>query len=271
MRVPISYALHHPERADVDAPALDLAAVGELSFEPPDQETFACLRLAREAGMAGGTAPCVLNAADEVAVAAFLDGRIAVHARSRRSSSGALEGCRARPGTSTTSSPSTPRPAVAAAGRAAQPSRRDRRDDTGSRSLSPSAGSCLLDHPPRGSATSSPPRRPGCGSRSFFLFFGQADLEGQTRRDRVRDRRDPARRLREDHRDEPGGGAPPEVGRPRLLPPAGLEADRRDPRRPGREHRDRVRDPLRRSRSSAEEPTSSRRHDRAPSSPAAAS
>jgi len=76
MRVPISYALHYPERADVAVPRLDLAAVGELSFAPPDLETFACLRLALEAGRAGGTAPCVLNAADEVAVAAFLEGRI---------------------------------------------------------------------------------------------------------------------------------------------------------------------------------------------------
>jgi 1-deoxy-D-xylulose-5-phosphate reductoisomerase len=76
MRVPISYALHFPERADVDVPRLDLAAVGLLTFEQPDLETFACLRLALEAGEAGGTAPCVLNAADEVAVAAFLDCRI---------------------------------------------------------------------------------------------------------------------------------------------------------------------------------------------------
>jgi 1-deoxy-D-xylulose-5-phosphate reductoisomerase len=76
MRVPISYALHFPERADVDVPQLDLAAAGALSFEAPDLETFPCLRLALEAGAAGGTAPCVLNAADEVAVAAFLDGRI---------------------------------------------------------------------------------------------------------------------------------------------------------------------------------------------------
>jgi 1-deoxy-D-xylulose-5-phosphate reductoisomerase len=74
MRVPISYALHHPERADVDVPTLDLAAVGELSFEEPDLETFPCLALARRAGERGGTAPCVLNAANEVAVAAFLDG-----------------------------------------------------------------------------------------------------------------------------------------------------------------------------------------------------
>lgn len=76
MRVPISYALHHPERADVDVPQLDLAAAGALTFEAPDLETFACLRLALEAGAAGGTAPCVLNAADEVAVAAFLAGAI---------------------------------------------------------------------------------------------------------------------------------------------------------------------------------------------------
>jgi 1-deoxy-D-xylulose-5-phosphate reductoisomerase len=76
MRVPISYALNFPERADVDVERLDLTALGELSFERPDPEAFPCLRLAREAGEAGGTAPCVLNAADEVAVAAFLSGRI---------------------------------------------------------------------------------------------------------------------------------------------------------------------------------------------------
>jgi 1-deoxy-D-xylulose-5-phosphate reductoisomerase len=76
MKVPISYALHFPERADVEVPRLDLASIGELSFEQPDLDTFACLRLALAAGKAGGTAPCVLNAADEVAVAAFLAGRI---------------------------------------------------------------------------------------------------------------------------------------------------------------------------------------------------
>ncbi|MGB6424424.1 MAG: 1-deoxy-D-xylulose-5-phosphate reductoisomerase, partial [Solirubrobacterales bacterium] len=72
MRVPISYALHHPERADLPVPTLDLAEVGALTFEQPDTETFPCLRLAREAGQAGGIAPCVLNAANEVAVGAFL-------------------------------------------------------------------------------------------------------------------------------------------------------------------------------------------------------
>jgi len=77
MRVPISYALHYPDRADVRLAALDLASVGELTFEAPDEDTFACLRLARDAAAAGGTAPCVLNAANEVAVEAFLSGSLA--------------------------------------------------------------------------------------------------------------------------------------------------------------------------------------------------
>jgi 1-deoxy-D-xylulose-5-phosphate reductoisomerase len=76
MRVPISYALHYPERADVPVRTLDLAELGQLTFEPPDVEAFPCLRLAREAAVAGGTAPCVLNAANEVAVGAFLDGEL---------------------------------------------------------------------------------------------------------------------------------------------------------------------------------------------------
>jgi 1-deoxy-D-xylulose-5-phosphate reductoisomerase len=76
MRVPISYALHHPQRADVPVQRLDLAAVGELTFEEADLDLFPCLRLAREAGETGGTAPAVLNAADEVAVEAFLAERI---------------------------------------------------------------------------------------------------------------------------------------------------------------------------------------------------
>jgi 1-deoxy-D-xylulose-5-phosphate reductoisomerase len=76
MRVPISYALHHPERVDVPVAPLDLASVGELTFEPVDLAAFPCLRLAREAAVAGGTAPCVLNAANEVAVHAFLADRL---------------------------------------------------------------------------------------------------------------------------------------------------------------------------------------------------
>ncbi len=76
MRVPISFALHHPDRAAVPVPALDLVEVGALTFEAVDEDAFPCLRLAREAARAGGTAPCTLNAANEVAVHAFLDGRL---------------------------------------------------------------------------------------------------------------------------------------------------------------------------------------------------
>ena len=76
MRVPIAYALHHPERVDVPVRTLDLAEVGALTFEPPDVDAFPCLRLAREAAAAGGTGTCVLNAANEVAVHAFLGDRL---------------------------------------------------------------------------------------------------------------------------------------------------------------------------------------------------
>jgi 1-deoxy-D-xylulose-5-phosphate reductoisomerase len=76
MRVPISYALHHPERVDVPVRPLDLIAVGALTFEAVDEDTFSCVRLAREAARAGGTATCTLNAANEVAVHAFLRGRL---------------------------------------------------------------------------------------------------------------------------------------------------------------------------------------------------
>jgi 1-deoxy-D-xylulose-5-phosphate reductoisomerase len=76
MRVPISWALTFPERAATPVPTLDLTAPLRLEFEPPDLATFRCLALARAAGREGGTAPCVLNAANEAAVASFLDGEI---------------------------------------------------------------------------------------------------------------------------------------------------------------------------------------------------
>jgi 1-deoxy-D-xylulose-5-phosphate reductoisomerase len=76
MRVPISYALTFPERAETPIEPLDLAAGLILEFSAPDEDAFPCLALARAAGEAGRTAPCVLNAANEVAVAAFLDGRL---------------------------------------------------------------------------------------------------------------------------------------------------------------------------------------------------
>jgi 1-deoxy-D-xylulose-5-phosphate reductoisomerase len=76
MRIPISYALTYPERAATPIPALDLAAGLTLEFEGPDLETFPLLALARKAGELGGTYPCAFNAANEVAVAAFLEERI---------------------------------------------------------------------------------------------------------------------------------------------------------------------------------------------------
>jgi 1-deoxy-D-xylulose-5-phosphate reductoisomerase len=76
MRVPISYALTYPDRAATPLPALDLARGLTLEFQAPDLETFPLLELARRAGEDGGTKPCVFNAANEVAVAAFLDGRL---------------------------------------------------------------------------------------------------------------------------------------------------------------------------------------------------
>jgi len=76
MRTAIAYALAWPERVDAGVAPLDLVAAGRLDFEPPDRATFRCLDLAYAALAAGGDAPIVLNAANEEAVAAFLDGRL---------------------------------------------------------------------------------------------------------------------------------------------------------------------------------------------------
>ncbi|MCR5872307.1 MULTISPECIES: 1-deoxy-D-xylulose-5-phosphate reductoisomerase [unclassified Sphingomonas] len=76
MRVPIAHALAWPRRMETPCQRLDLATIGRLDFEAPDYERFPCLRLAREALAAGGARPAILNAANEVAVAAFLSRRI---------------------------------------------------------------------------------------------------------------------------------------------------------------------------------------------------
>ena len=76
MRTPIAHCLAWPERIDAGVEALDLFAVGRLDFEPPDMQRFPCLRLAGEAWRAGGTAATILNAANEVAVEAFLEGKL---------------------------------------------------------------------------------------------------------------------------------------------------------------------------------------------------
>lgn len=76
MRIPIASTLGWPDRLPTAAPRLDLASLGRLDFEPPDPARFPALRLVREALATGGTAPAILNAANEVAVAAFLDDRL---------------------------------------------------------------------------------------------------------------------------------------------------------------------------------------------------
>jgi 1-deoxy-D-xylulose-5-phosphate reductoisomerase len=76
MRLPIQYALSHPERWEAAIPGLDFTQVSRLDFEPPDRDKFPCLALAYEALALGGTRPAALNAANEEAVSAFLDGRI---------------------------------------------------------------------------------------------------------------------------------------------------------------------------------------------------
>jgi 1-deoxy-D-xylulose-5-phosphate reductoisomerase len=76
MKLPISYALNYPRRMKLDFPRLDLSKIGTLLFEKPDFNKFKCLKLAYEALESGGTAPAVLNAANEVAVNAFLNNEI---------------------------------------------------------------------------------------------------------------------------------------------------------------------------------------------------
>jgi len=76
MGIPILYALNYPDRLPWPGERLDLTKTGTLTFEEPDMERFPCLTLARQALTAAGCAPAILNAANEVAVGAFLDGRV---------------------------------------------------------------------------------------------------------------------------------------------------------------------------------------------------
>ena len=99
MRIPITHALAWPERIDSGAAQLDLAAVGSLQFEDPDRARFPCLELACHAWRQGGTAPAILNAANEVAVQAFLDKQIAFTSIPRLIEH-AMERCTVHDGTS---------------------------------------------------------------------------------------------------------------------------------------------------------------------------
>ena len=76
MKLPIQYALSFPQRLSLDVPRLDLTQTGNLHFEKPDTETFRCLPLAYQAIDKGGNMPCIMNAANEIAVQAFLEERI---------------------------------------------------------------------------------------------------------------------------------------------------------------------------------------------------
>jgi 1-deoxy-D-xylulose-5-phosphate reductoisomerase len=76
MKLPIQYAMHYPQRLPSEYRRLDFGTVSQLTFSPPDTDTFRCLPLAYRALETGGTAPAVLNAANEVAVQLFLEGRI---------------------------------------------------------------------------------------------------------------------------------------------------------------------------------------------------
>ena len=79
MRTPISYAMHYPARMTLDLPSLDLAAIGKLTFQNPDHDRFPCLGYGYDALRVGGTMPATLNAANEIAVAAYLHEQIAFH------------------------------------------------------------------------------------------------------------------------------------------------------------------------------------------------
>ena len=225
MRVPIAYALHHPERVDVPVPrARPRRGRPRSTFEPPDLDAFPCLRLAREAAEAGGTAPCVLNAANEVAVHAFLAGRLDFIGIPAVIESTLEQLPAARVHSFDT--------LYARRRRGARGSRRAVGGARMSWVLAFLGFAALIILHELGHFTAA--KAVGMRVERFSLFF--PPLLARVRRGETEyaDRGDPARRLREDHRHEPGGGDPA-GGRPsRLLPPAGLEARRRDraPARP---------------------------------------
>ena len=196
MRVPISYALHHPERVDVPVKPLDLAAVGALTFEPVDDDAFPCLRLARDAAAAGGTAPCVLNAANEIAVHAFLQGRLD------------FLGIPAVIEETLERTPPQPRARLRVAlrgrprgARARRRARRRRPEPRVSYFLAFAGFAALIILHEFGHFAAA--KAVGMRVERFSLFFPPLLAQVPPRRDGVRDRGRAARRLREDHRDEP--------------------------------------------------------------------
>ncbi len=220
MRIAISYALHGGESVELPIVPLDLARVGELTFEPVDLEAFPCLRLAEQAARSGGTAPCILNAANEVAVHAFLDGRLRFLGIPEVIEQ-TLEHLESEPIRSFESLYEADRRAREIAGEAVA-RMLDSLSPPGRRGGSPKVpvkaachtepvswvltllGICaLIVLHELGHFTAA--KAVGMRVERFSLFFPPDPVPRPPRRDRVRDRRDPPRRLREDHRDEPGG------------------------------------------------------------------
>ena len=155
MRVPISYALTYPDRAATPVPPLDLASGLTLEFHAPDAETFPMLTLARESGLRGGTFPCAFNAANEVAVEAFLAGRIGFLEIAETSSGRWTRSPATRHATSTSSSRPTRR-------RAESPRERCSPHEHRHRHPRSRASSCY----PRGGALLRLARRRACGRGS---------------------------------------------------------------------------------------------------------
>ena len=244
MRLPIQYALTYPDRRPSPAAAPDLVAVARLDFRAPDEDRFPALRIAREAGPLGPRATAALIAADDVAVARFLDGTPGLpgHPADARGRGGALRrGRRRRIRTSRSSSRSIARsaPRSRRASWGAPDGRHPlRRSSRSSCSSSSSAASCSSTS----SATSSPPgllEGPGPGVRHRLPAAGQGPaLEG----------RDPVHpQLAADRRLRPHGRRGRRCrGRPALVRGQAAARPAGDPRRRrGDEHRPRVRDLLR--------------------------
>ena len=221
MRVPIAYALHHPERVDVPVPALDLAQVGSLTFEPPDLDAFPALgagvrRRARRRHRAVRAQRRQRGRRARVPQRAARlhghPGRDRGHARAPAGAHRALV-----------------RLALRRRRRGAPDRRRARRRGGGgpvSWILAFAGFAALIILHELGHFAAA--KAVGMRVERFSLFFGRTKLRWQRGETEYGDRLGAARRLREDHRHEPGGGDPAGGRAPRLLPPAGVEADRRD-------------------------------------------
>ena len=233
MRVAIGYALHHPDRADLPIPPLDLIKLQRLDFEEPDLDAFPCLRLAREAATAGGTAPCALNAANEVAVHAFLNGRL-----SFSGIPAVIEGVLDQLGAHRVHDFEalyvTDSEARALAGRTDW-------SPCMSWMLAFLGFAVLIILHEAGHFFAA--KAVGMRVERFSLFFPPLIARRKKGETEYAIGAIPLGGYVKITGHEPGGGDPAGARPPRVLPPAGVEADLRDRGRPGRQYRARVRDP----------------------------